>query len=165
MHDIAEESRRFDPSGNYVRRWIPALSRMPFKYIHNPSMVSAALDVVQGARGMLRGFSFAVCLHQAPGNVLLEAGVELGINYPFPIISPEESTRQLNYACDVIARCCPNPPQYRKEPYYPPSDPRLDPESSNTPWQLPMHGEHESGKVLFHNFVNTQPGSSLFVRI
>ena len=39
MHDIAEESRRFDPDGAYVRKWLPSLARMPTKYIHNPSAV------------------------------------------------------------------------------------------------------------------------------
>lgn len=58
----------------------------------------------------------------------MDAGVDLGINYPFPVISTEESTTRLSYACEVIARSCPDPPKYRREPYYPPSDPRLAPD-------------------------------------
>ena len=34
MLDMSSEASRFDPSGNYVRRWMPALSRLPTKYIH-----------------------------------------------------------------------------------------------------------------------------------
>lgn len=102
MHDLKVEAKRFDPDGIYVRKWLPALARMPSKYIH--------------------------CPHEAPPNLLADAGVELGINYPFPVISMEESTNRLTYACEVIARCCPDPPKYRKEPYYPPSDPRLAPD-------------------------------------
>jgi len=102
MHDLREEAKRYDPDGNYVRKWLPALARMPSKYIH--------------------------CPHEAPPGILMDAGVDLGINYPFPVISTEESTTRLSYACEVIARSCPDPPKYRREPYYPPSDPRLAPD-------------------------------------
>ena len=34
MLDLKKESLRFDPDGNYVRRWLPVLARMPIKYIH-----------------------------------------------------------------------------------------------------------------------------------
>uniref|UniRef100_A0A061S2Y5 Cryptochrome 1 n=1 Tax=Tetraselmis sp. GSL018 TaxID=582737 RepID=A0A061S2Y5_9CHLO len=99
MHNLEIEARRFDPSGNYVRRWLPVLSRLPSKYIHCPS--------------------------EAPPALLQDAGVELGTNYPYPIVSIEKSRRQVQYACEVIAKCCRDPPKYRKEPYYPPSDPKL----------------------------------------
>lgn len=36
MMDLAAESKRFDPDGNYVRRWLPVLARLPAKYIHTP---------------------------------------------------------------------------------------------------------------------------------
>jgi deoxyribodipyrimidine photo-lyase len=52
---------KFDPEGAYVRRWVPELSKMPAKFIHNP--------------------------HQAPPSVLASAGVELGHNYPEPLVS------------------------------------------------------------------------------
>lgn len=34
MLDQHKESQRFDPSGNYVRRWLPVLSRLPNTWIH-----------------------------------------------------------------------------------------------------------------------------------
>ena len=55
-----EQGRRFDPQGDYVRRWCPELARLPTPYIHAP--------------------------FEAPPLVLLEAGVVLGQTYPKPII-------------------------------------------------------------------------------
>jgi len=34
--DHHTEAKRFDPDGNYVRRWLPVLARLPAKYIHEP---------------------------------------------------------------------------------------------------------------------------------
>ncbi len=34
MLDQHKEAQRFDPSGNYVRRWLPVLSRLPNTWIH-----------------------------------------------------------------------------------------------------------------------------------
>jgi len=34
MLDHKKESVRFDPDGNFVRRWLPVLARMPVMYIH-----------------------------------------------------------------------------------------------------------------------------------
>ncbi|KAK9819946.1 hypothetical protein WJX72_004261 [[Myrmecia] bisecta] len=76
MLDHKVESKRFDPDGNYVRRWLPVLARLPIKYIHSP--------------------------WEAPEHILSDAGVELGVNYPFPVISVEESQQQLQHASTVI---------------------------------------------------------------
>ncbi|HLH54227.1 MAG TPA: deoxyribodipyrimidine photo-lyase, partial [Verrucomicrobiae bacterium] len=55
------QGEKFDPDGAYVRHWCPELSKLPAKYIHNPST--------------------------APGEVLVRAGVVLGRDYPPPIVS------------------------------------------------------------------------------
>ncbi len=54
------QGRKFDPEGEYVRRWIPELAVMPAEHIHAP--------------------------WEAGSDVLSAAGVRLGKNYPHPIV-------------------------------------------------------------------------------
>ncbi|CAM6090628.1 unnamed protein product [Calypogeia fissa] len=60
MENPQIEGYKFDPEGEYVRRWLPELSRLPTEWIHHP--------------------------WDATPNVLRAAGVELGCNYPRPIV-------------------------------------------------------------------------------
>jgi deoxyribodipyrimidine photo-lyase len=55
------QGRRFDPQGEYVRRWCPELARLPPEWIHQPE--------------------------KAPAAMLRAAGVKLGRSYPRPIVS------------------------------------------------------------------------------
>jgi deoxyribodipyrimidine photo-lyase len=54
------QGQKFDPDGAYVRRWVPELSRLGNVSIHAP--------------------------WQADAGALIEAGVELGRNYPHRIV-------------------------------------------------------------------------------
>jgi cryptochrome 2 len=74
--DLESEAKRFDPKGNYVRRWIPVLARLPAKYIHAP--------------------------WEAPADVLADAGVELGVNYPWPVVDMEESKEALAAVVKIV---------------------------------------------------------------
>lgn len=54
------QGEKFDPNGDYVRRWVPELAAVPVQFIHKP--------------------------WEAPTHVLRAAGVALGGNYPRPIV-------------------------------------------------------------------------------
>ena len=66
------EGYKFDPNGEYVRRWLPELSRLPTEWIHHP--------------------------WNAPESVLQAAGVELGSNYPLPIVGLDAAKARLEEA-------------------------------------------------------------------
>ncbi|MBB3211422.1 deoxyribodipyrimidine photo-lyase [Herbaspirillum sp. Sphag1AN] len=54
------QSEKFDADGKFIRRYLPQLARLPNKYLHAPWL--------------------------APREVLIDAGVTLGENYPHPVI-------------------------------------------------------------------------------
>ena len=55
------QGEKFDPRGDYVRRWCPELARLPDDWLQQP--------------------------HKAPPEILARAGVELGRTYPEPIVN------------------------------------------------------------------------------
>lgn len=55
------QGKKFDPEGVYVRRWVPELGRLPDKWIH--------------------------CPWETPPAVLRQFGIELGRDYPEPVVS------------------------------------------------------------------------------
>jgi deoxyribodipyrimidine photo-lyase len=65
------QGEKFDPQGDYVRKYIPELAKLPKKYIHQP--------------------------WTAPVSVLREAGVVLGETYPHPVVD-HKAARELALA-------------------------------------------------------------------
>jgi deoxyribodipyrimidine photo-lyase len=59
------QGQKFDPDGNYVRRWVPELAKLSAKFIHHP--------------------------WEAPVEVLAGAGLTLGREYPQPIVNHGEA--------------------------------------------------------------------------
>ncbi len=55
-----KQGETFDPAGDYVRRWVPEIAKLPDKYLHAP--------------------------WNAPPDILAHAGITLGKTYPRPIV-------------------------------------------------------------------------------
>jgi len=59
------QGKKFDPRGEYIRRFVPELASLPDRHIHNPS--------------------------EAPDHVLTQAGVQIGRNYPAVIVDLKQT--------------------------------------------------------------------------
>ncbi|GAB2217728.1 hypothetical protein Droror1_Dr00000936 [Drosera rotundifolia] len=70
LDDPEVQGSKYDPQGEYVRQWLPELARMPTEWIHHP--------------------------WDAPNSVLRFAGVELGVNYPKPIVEVDVARELLS---------------------------------------------------------------------
>nr|ABX58029.1 cryptochrome 2 [Triticum aestivum] len=70
------QGQKYDPDGEYVRTWIPELARMPGEWIHHP--------------------------WDAPSSILEVAGVELGFNYPMPIVELHTARECLDDAISTM---------------------------------------------------------------
>lgn len=76
------QGERFDATGDYVRRWLPELARLPDKWIHQP---------------------FA-----APADVLIDANVDLGTTYPLPIVDLKHSRERALAAAKALQQHFPS---------------------------------------------------------
>jgi len=75
------QGEKFDPNGDYIRRWCPELANISIKWIHQP--------------------------HAAPLDILRAAGIELGRTYPEPVVNHAAARLA---ALDAFARCMPQSP-------------------------------------------------------
>lgn len=62
------QAKKFDPDGDYVRRYVPELGDLPTEHLHAP--------------------------WEAPEKVLADAGIELGADYPHPLVDLQESRKR-----------------------------------------------------------------------
>ncbi len=62
------QGEKFDPNGDYVRKYVPELARLPKQHIHKP--------------------------WAAPHPVLSAAGITLGREYPHPIVNHEDARKR-----------------------------------------------------------------------
>ncbi len=72
------QGERFDAEGDYVRRWVPELARLPAPWAHKP--------------------------WEAEDDVLAAAGVRLGETYPYPIVDHASARTRALEALATIAR-------------------------------------------------------------
>ncbi|HVU17236.1 MAG TPA: deoxyribodipyrimidine photo-lyase [Candidatus Didemnitutus sp.] len=75
------QAAKFDPDGAYVRRWVPELAKVPNEHLHEP--------------------------WNAPMDVLAEAGLVLGRDYPHPIVDHAEARASALAAFKEIGRTRP----------------------------------------------------------
>jgi deoxyribodipyrimidine photo-lyase len=70
------QGEKFDGEGDYVRRYVPELARLPDRFLHQPE--------------------------RAPGLVLSEAGVKLGRDYPVPVVEHGHARDRAMAAYDAM---------------------------------------------------------------
>ncbi|MET0445447.1 MAG: deoxyribodipyrimidine photo-lyase [Pseudorhodoplanes sp.] len=70
------QGEKFDPDGAYVRHWVPELARLPDKFVHKPWLASPM--------------------------ELAEAGVELGTDYPQPIVDHDMARKRALAALQAL---------------------------------------------------------------
>lgn len=70
------QGERFDLAGKYTRKYVPELKNLPDKYLFNP--------------------------WDAPADILSDAGIKLGKDYPLPIVDIQKSRKQALDAYDLI---------------------------------------------------------------
>jgi len=78
------QGEKFDPDGEYVKRWVPELRHLPARYVHCPT--------------------------EAPAAVLRDAGIELGTTYPHPIVDHTEARTRFLAIAESASR---RPPSER----------------------------------------------------
>ena len=69
------QGQKFDPDGDYIKQWVPELMDLPKKYLHTPWL--------------------------APAEVLKDANLEIGKDYPAPLIQPDAGRKR---ALDALAQ-------------------------------------------------------------
>ena len=72
------QGQKFDPEGTYTKQFVPELKNLPAKYLFSP--------------------------WEAPDLVLKNAGVQLGENYPHPIVPLRESREKALEAFSMLPK-------------------------------------------------------------
>ena len=72
------QGEKFDPDGVYVRRWVPEISKLPTAVLYAP--------------------------WTAPDEILKTAGVQLGKNYPMPIVDHASARQRALDAYEAVKR-------------------------------------------------------------
>jgi len=70
------QGQRFDKDGEYVRHWVPELNELPSKWIHDP--------------------------WEAPPEVLKQASLQLGVDYPRPLLDLKMGRERALAAWDAL---------------------------------------------------------------
>ena len=74
----SRQAERFDPKGTYIRRWVPELAPLSDEYLREPWRADAA--------------------------TLGQAGIELGVTYPEPIVDHKQARQRALSALETIKK-------------------------------------------------------------
>ncbi len=77
----ASQSKKFDAEGKFIRKYLPVLEKLPLSALHNPWLANAV--------------------------ELSAAGVELGKNYPMPIVQHDEARARTLQRYAVVKKIAP----------------------------------------------------------
>ena len=72
------QSEKFDPDGDYIRRFVPEIAGLDNKWLHKP--------------------------YEAPDAILSAAGIELGKDYPKPLVDLKATREKALAAYEVIKK-------------------------------------------------------------
>jgi len=72
------QGSKFDPKGAYIRRYVPEIAKLPDKYLFAP--------------------------WEAPDDVLHDAGIELGVHYPRPVVDHKQARERALAAFKSLPR-------------------------------------------------------------
>ncbi len=84
------QGQKFDPEGKYVRAWVPELSQVANKHIHEPWQMSRSEQI--------------------------KACCEIGVDYPAPIVDHSFARERVlaAYQAEIIDLGCVNPVQTKQ---------------------------------------------------
>ena len=68
MYNPIKQSQQKDPDGQFIRRWLPELQRLPDSWLHTPWLM--------------------------PGALQQQYGCVIGRDYPAPVVDPEHASQQ-----------------------------------------------------------------------
>ncbi len=66
------QSKKFDPDGDFIRRWLPKLSGIPQRFIHEPWLMPADIQAASGCK-IDRDYAAPIVDHQAAKNRVMAA--------------------------------------------------------------------------------------------
>ncbi|MGB1092881.1 MAG: FAD-binding domain-containing protein, partial [Oceanobacter sp.] len=78
MYNPTKQAQLQDPKGVFIRRWLPELAQVPDSYIHQPWKMNSRLQ--------------------------RESGVEIGKNYPAPIVDFDQAIREARSKISPIVK-------------------------------------------------------------